>query len=178
MFECKYKLELEDCVTSAKYVYKSQRRKRDKVIAVLIPILIVLMIGMLVFDALNNRSLVWDIILLVSLLVLGALYIAIPIVLVNSQKKSYYNQKLNEMSCLQIKIDDKLCVETLYKEDVEMAKNVHNLKQLSSYLEDAKRLILIFNKVEFVCIRKNALNTDVTKLRTHLEKAMAKYNPR
>ncbi len=178
MFECKYKLELEDCITSAKYVYKSQRRKSDKVIAFLIPILIVLMIGMLIFDAVNHRSLVWDIVLLISLLVLGALYIAIPIVLVQSQKKSYKKQKLDEMTYLLIKIDDKMCVETMYKQDVEVAKNVHNLKQLSSFVEDAKRLILIFNKVEFVCIRKDAINTDITKLRTHLEKLMAKYNPR
>ena len=45
MFECKYKFELEDSITSAKYVYKSQRRKKDVVIAVMLPILILVMVG-------------------------------------------------------------------------------------------------------------------------------------
>ena len=177
MFECKYKFELEDSIACAKYVYKSQRRKTDKVITFLIPVLIVLMIGMLVFDAINNRSLVWDIVLLVALLILGVLYIVIPIVLVQSQKKSFKKQNLDKMSYLLIKIDDKLCVETMFKDDKEVAKNVHNLKQLSSYLEDSKRLVLVFNKIEFVCLRKDCLNTEITKLRTHLEKIMSKNNP-
>ena len=48
MFECKYKIEEKDCVTCAKYVYKSQKRKQDKIIAVLIPILFVAIIAMLI----------------------------------------------------------------------------------------------------------------------------------
>ena len=50
MFECKYKYELEDSVISAKYVYKSQKRKQDKVIAILIPILMLCMVAMLIYD--------------------------------------------------------------------------------------------------------------------------------
>ena len=56
MFECKYKFELQDSIACAKYVYKSQRRKKDKIIAFLIPILIVFMVAMLVFDILHKRS--------------------------------------------------------------------------------------------------------------------------
>ena len=33
MFECKFKYELEDSLVSAKYIYKSQKRKQDKIIA-------------------------------------------------------------------------------------------------------------------------------------------------
>lgn len=174
MFECKYKFQLEDSIACAKYVYKSQRRNKDKVLGIMIPILICLMIAMLVFDIMQKRSIVWDIILLVALVVLGALYIAIPITLVASQKKSFKKQKLDEMSYLLVKIDDKLCVETLYKDGEEVAKSIHNLKQLTSYLEDQTRLVLVFNKVEFTCVKKDCLNQDVTKLRTHLEKAMSK----
>ena len=89
MFECKYKYELEDSIVSAKYVYKSQRRTQDKVIAILIPILLVCMIAMLVFDIYKGNSFVWDIVLLVALLVLEAMYLIIPVMLVSSQKKSY-----------------------------------------------------------------------------------------
>ena len=93
MFECKYKYELEDSIVSAKYVYKSQKRTQDKVIAILIPILMVCMVAMLVFDIVKGNSFVWDIVLLVALVVLEAMYLIIPIMLVKSQKKSYNKQK-------------------------------------------------------------------------------------
>lgn len=174
MFECKYKLELEDCVISAKYVYKSQKRKQDKVIAVLIPILIVCMIAMLIFDIVRGNSYIWDIILLVALLILEIMYLVVPLMLVRSQKKAFKQQRLAEMDYILIKVDDSLCTETLYKDEHEMAKNVHNLRALTSYLEDDFRLVLVFNKVEFVCIRKDALAGDVNKLKSHLEKCMSK----
>ena len=74
MFECKYKYELEDSLTSAKYVYKSQKRKQDKVIAILIPILMVAMVAMLIVDIVTGNSYLLDIVLLVALVVLEIVY--------------------------------------------------------------------------------------------------------
>ncbi len=176
MFECKYKFELEDCLTSAKYVYKSQKRKQDKIIAVLIPILIVVMLVLLVVDIVNKKSVIWDILLLVALVVLEVIYLVIPLTLSNSQKKSYKKQNLAEMDYLHININDMICTETLYKDEQEMAKNMHNLRSLSSFIEDNDRLILVFNKVEYVCIRKEYLTGGLDKLKAHLTKAMSKAN--
>lgn len=174
MFECKYKCELEDCVTSAKYVYKSQKRKQDKVIAILIPILMVCMVAMLIFDVVTGKSIVWDVILLVALLVLQVMYILIPIMLVNAQKKTYRKQNLAEMDYLLITITAKECAEEMYKNDALVSKSVHNLRYLTSYLEDDERIILIFNKVEFVCVRKDSLIGGVNQLKEHLKNTMKK----
>ena len=174
MFECKFKYELEDSLVSAKYIYKSQKRKQDKVIAFLIPILMVCMIGMLIYDIVKNNSFVWDIVLLVALLVLEIMYLIIPIMLVSSQKKSYTKQKIDEMDYIQIKIDDKTCVESLIKDDEVKSTNMHSLRQLTSYLEDNNRIILVFNKVEYVCLRKANITGGVDKLKAHLEKTMSK----
>ncbi len=174
MFECKFKYELEDSLISAKYIYKSQKRKQDKVIAILIPILMVCMIAMLVFDIVKGNSFVWDIVLLVALVVLECMYLIIPIMLTSSQKKNYFKQKIDEMDYIQIKIDDKTCVESLVKDESVQASNMHVLKQLTSYLEDDKRLILVFNKVEYVCLRKENLTGGLEKLKAHLEKIMSK----
>ena len=174
MFECKYKYELEDCLTSAKYVYKSQKRKQDKVIAILIPILMVAMIAMLIVDIVTDNSYILDIILLVALVVLEIVYLLIPVTLVRSQKKAYIQQKLADMDYLHITIDNSLCTETLVKDESEQAKNVHSLKSLTSFLEDSTRLILVFNKVEYVCIRKDKLSGGLDKLKTHLQKCMSK----
>ena len=65
-------------------------------------------------------------------------------------------------------------METLVKDEKEIAKNVHNLKSLTSYLEDGEKLVLVFNKVEFVCIRKSELTGGLEKLKSHLEKIMSK----
>ena len=174
MFGCKFKYELEDSLVSAKYIYKSQKRKQDKVIAILIPILIVCMIGMLVFDIIKGNSFVWDIVLLVALVVLEVMYLIIPLMLVSSQKKSFNKQKIAETDFIEIKIDENSCVEALWKDDQEVSKNVHALRQLTSYLEDNNRIILVFNKVEYVCLRKEKITGGVDKLKAQLEKIMIK----
>ena len=174
MFECKYKCELEDCIASAKYVYKSQKRKQDKVIAVLIPLLMISMVAMLVYDIVNNKSFIWDIILLAALVVLQVMYILIPIMLVSAQKKAYKKQNLAEMDYLLIKVNAKECVEEIYKNNEVVSTNTHHLRFLTSYLEDATRIILIFNKVEFVCIKKDALQGGENKLKEHLKNVMQK----
>ena len=174
MFECKFKYTLEDSIVSAKYIYKSQKRKQDKVIAVLIPVLFVCMIGMLVFDIIKGNSFGWDIVLLVALAFLEGLYLIIPFMLVRSQKKAYQKQNIDDMDYILIKIDENSCVETMHKDDVEVSKNIHSLRQLTSYLEDQSRLILVFNKVEYVCLRKDSLIGDLNKLKALLEKTMSK----
>ena len=174
MFECKFKYELEDSLVSAKYVYKSQKRKQDKFIAILIPILLCLMIAMMIYDIVIGNSFIWDIILIVALIVLEVLYLIIPLMLVRSQKKTFYKNKVDETDFMLIKIDDSTCVETLIKNDQEVSKNIHSLRQLSSYLEDNSRLILVFNNVEYVCLRKANLIGDVEKLKSHLTKTMSK----
>lgn len=174
MFECKFKYELEDSIVSAKYIYKSQKRTQDKVIAILIPILMACMVAMMVYDIIKGKSFVWDIVLLVALFVLETMYLIIPLMLVKSQKKSFKKQKIDEMDYIFIKIDNNSCVETLFKDEKEVAKHVHNLKTLTSYLEDRKRLILVFNKVEYVCLRKENIVGDVEKLKLLLNKTMSK----
>ena len=173
-FECKYKFELTDSIFGAKQVYKSQKRTQDKIIAVLIPILFALMLAMLIYDVVKKRSVIWDSILLVALFVLELMYVLIPVMLVNSQKKSFKKQKLDEMDHLLIKIEDNICTETMFKSGAEVAKNVHNLKTLTSYIEDNDRLVLVFNKIEFVVIRKANLNGDLNKLKNYLNKCMLK----
>lgn len=174
MFECKFKYELEDSIISAKYIYKSQKRKQDKVIAILIPILFICMIGMLIYDIIKQKPIVWDIVLLVALGLLEVMYLILPIMLVRSQKKAFQQNKMDTMDYIYIHIDENSCVETLYKDEQEVSKNIHSLRQLSSYLEDDKRLILVFNKVEYVCLRKSELTGDLSKLKAQLEKIMSK----
>ena len=174
MFECKFKYELEDSIVCAKYIYKSQKRKQDKVIAILIPILIVCMIGMLIYDILKGKSFVWDIVLLVALVALEAMYLAMPLILVSSQKKSFKKQNLEQMDYIQIKIDENMCYESLIKDEKEVVNNVHNLRQLTSYLEDNSRFILVFNNIEFVCLRKDCFVGDLNKLKAQLNKIMSK----
>ena len=174
MFECKFKYELEDSIVSAKYIYKSQKRKQDKVIAILIPILLACMVGMLIYDIIKGNSFVWDIVLLASLVVLEVMYLVIPLMLVRSQKKSYQKNKIDEMDFMVIKIDESTCTETFIKNDEEVSRSIHSLRQLTSYLEDQNRLVLVFNKVEYVCLRKNCLTGDLQKLKALLEKTMSK----
>ena len=102
------------------------------------------------------------------------LYLIIPIMLGRSQKKSFEKQNIAEMDYIFIEIDNNSCVESLYKDEQVLSTNTHALRQLTSYFEDANRLILVFNKVEYVCLRKENITGDVDKLKAHLEKIMSK----
>jgi hypothetical protein len=104
------------------------------------------------------------------------MYLVIPIMLVQSQKKSFKKQNLADMDYLHIVVDEKQCIETLFQDEKEVAKNIHTLKFLTSYIEDRDYLILIFNKVEFVCIKKVGFVGDLNRLKSHLQKAMSKAN--
>jgi len=174
MFECKFKYELEDSLTSAKYIYKSQRRTQDKVIAVLIPVLLACMIGMLVYDIIKHNSIVWDIVLLVALTALQVMYLLMPLFLIKSQKKAFISHKINELDYNLITIDNSKCVEALYKGEEVIAKNEHSLKHLTSYFEDNVRLVLVFNKMEYVVLRKENVKGGLIKLKALLEKTMNK----
>ena len=174
MFTCKFKYELEDSIVSAKYIYKSQKRTQDKVIAVLIPILMAAMVAMLVYDIVKGNSFVWDIVLLVALVALEIMYLLIPIMLVKSQKKAFEKQQISSMDYILIEIKDNVCEESLFKDEKEISKRVHNLRTLTSYLEDDNRIILVFNKVEYVCLRKENLVGGEKKLKALLEKTMSK----
>ena len=174
MFTCKFKYELEDSIVSAKYIYKSQKRTQDKIIAALIPILMAAMIAMLVYDIVKGNSFIWDIVLLVALFALEIMYLLIPIMLVKSQKKAFEKQQISTMDYIVVEIKDGVCTEQLFKDEKEMSKQIHNLRTLTSYLEDDKRLILVFNKVEYVCLRKENLVGGENKLKALLEKTMSK----
>lgn len=178
MFECSYKYELEDSLICSKYIYKAQKRTKDKIIAILLPILLICMLVMLIADIINKKNLVWDIVLVIALIVLQIMYLLIPIMLRRSQIKAFKAQNVADMDLLTIKIDENLCTETMYKDNQEMSKVVHNLKNLTSYLEDNDRLILVFNQVEYVCLRKQNIKGDVEKLKNHLVKIMGKSRKR
>ena len=77
-----------------------------------------------------------------------------------------------------VTINETLCTEKMMKSEEELSNNIHNLKHLTSYIEDGERLILVFNGVEYVCLRKSAITGDVAKLKAHLEKVMSKSNKR
>lgn len=174
MFECKYKYELEDSLISAKYVFRSQKRKKDKIIAVLIPILLVAMVILMIVDIVYKKNYWLDIVLIVALIALQIMYLLIPVSLNRAQKKSFYAQKLDTMDYLSVTIDNATCKEVLLKDGVEQAKNIHSLKSLTSYLEDDTRLILVFNSAEYVCLRKANITGDINQLKAMLEKVMVK----
>ena len=178
MFESKYKFELEDNIKCAKYVYNSQKRKQDKIIAIMLPILIVGMIALLIVDIVNNKSVIWDVALLVMLAVLQAMYIAMPMMVVKQTKKSYAAQGMGDMDAVKININDNQCKMVFIKDGQELESKTLHLKMLTSYIEDSESIVLVFNKLEYVLLKKKHTTGDLKKLRAMLEKAMAKSGKR
>ena len=172
MFECNYKFTIDDAVKCAKYVYKSQRSKKEKFLLVAVPILLVIMVGMLIFDIVNSRAYVWDIILIVGIVFLFALTLVMPLVVIRAQKKQYASQNFADMDNLSIKINNGTLEEAMMKDSKVQLKNTHNLKSMVSFLEDDEDFILIYETGEYTCIKKLNLIGDVNRLRAALTNAM------
>lgn len=128
MFECKYKFQLDDNIKCAKYVYNSQKRKQDKVIAIMLPILLLAMIAMLVVDIVNDKSVIWDIVLLVMLIVLQIMYFIMPAMVVKQTKKSYKAQDLANMDFVKININDNTCTLAFQKEMKKLVRKIYLLR--------------------------------------------------
>ena len=172
MFECDYKFSLKDAIKCAKYVYKSGRKKQEKAIAIAIPILLVITIAMLVVDITTGRKIVWDIVLIVSMLVLGGLTYAMPLIIVRAQKKQYNEQNFADMDSLHIKITNGILEESMMKDGEARLSNTHNLKTLVGYIEDDEDIILMYNSGEYTCIKKANLKGDSKRFCDTLKKAM------
>ena len=83
-------------------------------------------------------------------------------------------KSVDDMDYVLIQIKDGLCIETMLKDEQEKMRNIHNLNMLTSYLEDNSRIVLVFNKVEYVCLRKENIVGDENKLKAYLQKIMDK----
>lgn len=174
MYRCKFKYELEDCLFSAKQVYLSQRRTKDKVITFMVPFLFVICIGLLILDIVNKKSIVWDIVLLVALAVLEVVSLSLPSIVAKSQKKTFAQVGMADMDYIVITIDNSVCTEQLFKDEQEKSKLTHNLRALTSFIEDNSRLILVFNSAEYVCIKKACFEGDINAFKEFLQKQMSK----
>lgn len=172
MFECNYKFTISDAIKCAKYVYKSQRSKKEKFLLFATPVLLILVIGILIFDIINSRAIVWDIILIVGVTFLFALTLLMPLMVVQAQKKQYKSQNFDDMDHLSIKINNGVCEEAMMKNGSAILKNTHNLKTLVSYIEDDEDIILVYETGEYTCIKKQNLVGDVSRLKAALSKSM------
>ena len=178
MFECNYKFTIDDAIKCAKYVYKSGRSKKEKIILYAVPVLLVIVSALLVVDIINKRAIVWDVILLVGITLLFVLTLIMPLLVVKAQKKQYNSQNFNDMDSLSIKINNGILEEAMMKNGEAVLKNTHNLKTLVSFLEDDEDIILVYATGEYTCIKKSNLVGDIGKLRATLTKAMTKIKKR
>ena len=97
-----------------------------------------------------------------------------PLMVVKQTKKSYAQQKFAEMDSVKVTINDNVCKMAFVKDGVELEPKTLHLKMLTSYIEDNDSLVLVFNKVEYIMIKKDGMKGDLKKLKAILEKAMAK----
>lgn len=172
MFECNYKFTIQDASKCARYVFKSQRGGKERFLAIAVPMLLLVMVGLLVFDIVKGRPIIIDIVLIISIAVLLVLTLMLPMFVVRVQRKQYKAQNFDDMDSLKIKINNGICEEAMMKDGKAVLENSHNLKTMVSFIEDDENIILLYNTGEYTCIKKLNLIGDVERLRSVLTKAM------
>ena len=151
MFKCSYKYNEEDNVIGT--VYKVQKNSQKLAwFKWLMLVLLAMNIGLLIWDIYDHESIVLDVILLLLVVITTILIFCWPILIKYMARRTFQKQIADKDNILII-MDESTCAVSFFKNNIEVAKEILSWNQLTNYVEDDLRLILMFN-LKFVVIRK------------------------
>ena len=141
---------------------KKQPPKMRKFLLWLIPLLILLNVGMLVWDYIDGESIVLDVVLIVIMIALYIFMICTPKWYRYIASRSYKVSFTDKETC-SVYMDENECTVSFSKDGKEVAKEVLVWTDLTNYMEDNARIVLMFN-LKFVVLRKEFLRGELDLL--------------
>lgn len=168
MFECTYKFTEEDNVIGTIYTMQKQPKKSLKVLKWTLPFLLILNLILLVMDIKDKTSVFLDIVMIIVVIACMLLVYNMNSIYRYSARVSY-RKVLADKDLFSVYMDEKNCTVAFFKDNVEVAKEVLDWKDLTDFVEDDNRLILIFG-IKFVIVRKDLLKGELDLLKIMLTK--------
>lgn len=145
MIQSKYKFNVEISAQAGKLAYKLRSKRKDMFLNIAIPIALVIMTCLLIYDITHDVNYALDIVLLGLLVAIEIMNLIMPIFIFKSQKK-YLTQMEALESDYQISEYDKgVFKEKIYKDNKMLYLNEMSLDKLINYTEFEHYIVLIFN---------------------------------
>ena len=145
MLQSRYKFSRELTAKASKLNYKTQTKRKELFINIAVPIAIILMVAILVYDCIKNNNIVFDIILLVLLLFAEVMNFVMPLIIYKSQMR--YLQKLEQLSldyCI-AEYDKGKFREKYYKDKQMIYLNEIDANKFSGFLNYEHYIFIFFN---------------------------------
>lgn len=159
MIQSKYKPTVELNLKAAKLAYKIKSKKKDLLINIFIPIALVLMIGVLIYDLNKNASIIFDVLLIVLLIVIEAVNLCMPIIISRSQKK--YNVMLEGLNYDQyiVEYNNGVFKEKFYKDNNIVFANNVSADKLVGFEQFDHYIVLAFETFASITFDTDAMQS-------------------
>lgn len=155
--QSKFKYNSDSAIKASKLAYKLKRGTKDRVIFYAIPIAIIMMIAILIFDVKKHNNLVLDIVLISMLIIIETLNLCMPFVIAKSQAK--YFKKIEELDYDYFisEYNKGVFKEKIYKDNKIVIANEISIDKLQNYAVFDNYLIVIFSNFAILLFDLNAL---------------------
>lgn len=154
MIQSKYKFTSEIGAEASKVAFKTKSKKKEALIYIGVPVALVIMIGILIYDINKGNSIIFDVVLLALLVVLVALNLVMPFIISKTQKK--YLSKIDEtqFDYLISEYEKGKFKEKIYKDNKMLYCNEVAVDKIMSFkefeLKGNKYFLVLFNN--YACI--------------------------
>ena len=145
MIQSKYTNSLELSIKAGKLAYKLRAKKKDLLINIFVPIALIAMIGILIYDINKRSSILLDVVLIVLLLVIESVNIFMPFIIARTQKK--YFKKVAELNYDYFisQYDKGVFKEKIYKNNKLIYANEISADKLINYVEFDHYFLCVFD---------------------------------
>lgn len=157
---CEYKYSQQDNYAGAKFVYNAKLGKKGRRLQYLwLPLVFFMVVGLLVWDVLDNKSIILDVVLLAFVAVVEVVTLCMPLFLKRTQAKLFKNLKLDECELLRQDILDNELKEYFIKNGEVISQTTNEYSNISAVGEDAERILIMFGSgINMSVIRKDSLH--------------------
>lgn len=145
ILQSKYKYDSSLGIRASKLAYKLNRSKKDKIVFWSIPIGLLIMIGILIFDLKRDNNLVLDFVLIGLLIAVETLNLVMPIIISKSQIKYFKKLDNLEYDYFISEFNKGIFKEKVYKDNELILANQISIEKLKNYGLIDNYMVLVFS---------------------------------
>lgn len=156
-------------------VFKLRKTKKDVIMHILLLVFIGLFAGLVVVDIIKHKSLIWDIVILIALIVMEIFSLVMPLIILHNQKKFLQQLNLDKIDYTTTEITKEKCIETYYQNNKASMQNVCQMNKLMAYKQQDNYIFAVFSNFACAIFDINSLNVGKDELIKYLDSTI-NYN--
>lgn len=145
MIQSKYEFNLDASAMAGKLAYKLRAKRKDMWVNIAVPIAMIIMVCILIYDILNDNSFVLDIVLMGLLVAIEIMNLCMPILIFKNQKKYLKQIEALKSDYFISEYNKGVFKEKIYKDNKMLYFNEISIDKFFDFAEFDHYIVLIFN---------------------------------